>query len=671
MFIQKITIYNLLAYYGRVEVDFIRIPNKNLYCIYGYNGYGKTSFISCAKLLFLGSGILESSGKIPDIIAKFSGELKKHTPLALMKGNKHWSGIFNKYAFNNGEDTYFVEFKGEIDNTSFTIKREWKLLNHRNEMSENLTYKIGDRFYQNEDAQYEINKILPSNFVEFFFFDSEEIESMSENLHKSLKEKITAILQITPLEMIIKQIQNLKDELQANEIKNIEEKNKLNEKTKELDTENTRLKNLIDEIQYYENIRIEKQQQYANKEKEINKLIANQSQKHAKLEKQRLEIQEDIAKNKSELLNMLPSVVFVANNELLKHLKQEIAQADNKANKNDIQSYIRLLPYIKTTLFKDLKITQDSNANAYNRISNSLDSMPHSLEKDLHNSNLPLHAIKDIESMLIRLESNTLAHCIKIIQKAKIDLQDTKDEIKELNLDDSTKIKEENLKEEMQNIESKLQEIKEILDSKRAQKILLANNIEIIQNDINTIKQRINTQRINNKLEMLDKLKYYISTYKQRLVVALKEELKTMILQNYKTLLPNDNISDLEINDDFEVILRNIDNEMINIASQSSGQKQILAMAIFWALSKLSHSNIPLIIDTPLGIIDKSNRKRIIQQYYANNASQVIILPHDGEMGKEEYEYAKAHLAGLYQIKNKADRGHATIIEANITDIFH
>ena len=38
-------------------------------------------------------------------------------------------------------------------------------------------------------------------------------------------------------------------------------------------------------------------------------------------------------------------------------------------------------------------------------------------------------------------------------------------------------------------------------------------------------------------------------------------------------------------------------NQNIIIANQSSGQKQILATAIIWALSKLSHSQIPFIMD--------------------------------------------------------------------------
>lgn len=70
MFISKITICNLFAYYGKVEIEFKKIEGRNLYCIYGNNGFGKTSFIRCAKLLFLGIGVKEV--EIPNVVKRFA-----------------------------------------------------------------------------------------------------------------------------------------------------------------------------------------------------------------------------------------------------------------------------------------------------------------------------------------------------------------------------------------------------------------------------------------------------------------------------------------------------------------------------------------------------------------------------------------------------------------------
>lgn len=139
-------------------------------------------------------------------------------------------------------------------------------------------------------------------------------------------------------------------------------------------------------------------------------------------------------------------------------------------------------------------------------------------------------------------------------------------------------------------------------------------------------------------------------------------------MDKYKQIIAEDNVKELEISEDFEIRLKDKYGESIIVESQSSGQKQILAISIFWALSELSNSKIPLIIDTPLSRIDETNRAKIIKQYYGNGG-QVIILPHSGEMGQREYEFAKPNLAGLYKIDNSDDRSHATIKPANIDEI--
>ena len=55
-----------------------------------------------------------------------------------------------------------------------------------------------------------------------------------------------------------------------------------------------------------------------------------------------------------------------------------------------------------------------------------------------------------------------------------------------------------------------------------------------------------------------------------------------------------------------------------------------------------------------------SRMSQIIKEFYKQD-SQVIVLPHGGEMGKQEYEFAKPNLAGLYKIHNTDSSSYATI----------
>lgn len=182
------------------------------------------------------------------------------------------------------------------------------------------------------------------------------------------------------------------------------------------------------------------------------------------------------------------------------------------------------------------------------------------------------------------------------------------------------------------------------------------------------MEQNINTERIGNKLKILESLQKSVQHYREKLIDKLKNELHSLILENYQKLSPNGNIKEVEIDEDFKIQLKDENNEFVIVGSQSKGQQQILAIAIFWALSKLSQSSLPLIIDTPLSRIDSDNRARVIQNYYFSD-NQVIILPHDGEMTAKEYEYAKPRLAELYKIDNQSNGRHATIRVADFKDI--
>ena len=273
-----------------------------------------------------------------------------------------------------------------------------------------------------------------------------------------------------------------------------------------------------------------------------------------------------------------------------------------------------------------------------------------------------------LRESLARLENVSLAQDVIDIKNTKDKLTQVKNDIDELSNDNATRERQKELKEEIGALGSEKSQKEQEKEHIKNELKNLEITKERLNKEIDALRQNINTERIDSKLRILESLQTSIEQYRKKLNNKLRDELHSLILQNYQKLLPNDNIKELSISEDFEITLKDENSELIIVESQSSGQKQILAIAIFWALSKLSNSHLPLIIDTPLARIDSENRARIIQNYYASD-SQVIILPHSGEMGEKEYEYAKPYLAGLYKIDNEADRKHATIKSARKEEI--
>lgn len=75
--------------------------------------------------------------------------------------------------------------------------------------------------------------------------------------------------------------------------------------------------------------------------------------------------------------------------------------------------------------------------------------------------------------------------------------------------------------------------------------------------------------------------------------------------------------------------------------SLSAGEKQLMIIAILWALALCSKKKLPVIIDTPLSRLDSQHRTSIISTYFPNASDQTIILSTDTEIDQNYYEMMK------------------------------
>lgn len=655
----------MFAYYGRVEVEFKKQENKNLYCIYGNNGYGKTSFIQCAKILFLGIGLLDDD-KIPPQIKSFAKNLNLTTRQFIKGDGINWRGILNESAYKEDKEEFYIEFSGIYDDKNFCIRRSFK--KNDSDFSEMLEFTLDKENYKNQQAQEMLNKIMPPNLVEFFFFDGEQIESISNNLRTEFRDKIEEILGIKSLGTAINAIESYQKELKDNENKNKEEAHRLSQLRGEMESIQSDIDFKESKIKECESEIETQTSKIAQTQRQIDKLGADSSEEKANLIREKDELDKNLQSYKTNFKESIKAVIFANNTSLIQELENELKDLETKQSQNDIQSYKKLLPELKKIAndeLKSLEINEEYSA----IFEGILEALPQRLESKIFKDSFITSAmLLPLKESLARWERTTLANDISEIKNIKAKLEQNKAEQEELNSDEYTKDKIATLSQERQ----KAKDLRDTKSKERENLLLecrdLKNRKDEKEKEIDRLEQNIDTQRIDEKLIILKSLQDSLQNYKAKLVEKLKDELKDLILQNYKKLIRNDNVRGLEIDDDFSIKLKDENDNSVVIENQSSGQKQILAIAIFWALSKLAESNLSLIIDTPLARIDSENRANIIQNYYTNGM-QVIILPLNSEMGKKEFEYAKHSLSQIYKIENTSDRSHATIKTANIDEI--
>lgn len=100
----------------------------------------------------------------------------------------------------------------------------------------------------------------------------------------------------------------------------------------------------------------------------------------------------------------------------------------------------------------------------------------------------------------------------------------------------------------------------------------------------------------------------------------------------------------------FELRLRDHQGRTLDPLTLSAGERQLLAVAIVWALAKASGRTLPTMIDTPLGRLDGEHRSKLVESYFPAASHQVVLLSTDEEINGKYYAQLKSHIAREYLI---------------------
>ena len=83
----------------------------------------------------------------------------------------------------------------------------------------------------------------------------------------------------------------------------------------------------------------------------------------------------------------------------------------------------------------------------------------------------------------------------------------------------------------------------------------------------------------------------------------------------------------------------------------SAGEKQIYAIAMLWALAQVSGRPLPVVIDTPLGRLDRDHRGHLVTRYFPHASHQVVILSTDTEIDQEYFRDLGPSVSHAYHLR--------------------
>ena len=144
---------------------------------------------------------------------------------------------------------------------------------------------------------------------------------------------------------------------------------------------------------------------------------------------------------------------------------------------------------------------------------------------------------------------------------------------------------------------------------------------------------------IQNKLELLERLRNGVKEFIDRVTYLKANQLKIEIETIIEQLFRKSDFDKVEFHPQhFTLTIYNKVGEPVDLMSRSEGEKQLISLAMIWALTKVSGSKFPFVIDTPLARLDSVHRSNLVNHYFTKLSDQVIILSTDTEITKEFYQ---------------------------------
>ena len=636
MILKELTLHNFGVYAGTNTFRFS--GEKPIVLIGGMNGRGKTTFLEAILIALYGpNSIVYTESKYPSY-------------------NKYLRSLVNK---DNWTQSSYVElefFMNDETNDIFLVRREWDALSKITKehifVSKN---GVEDSFLTQNWAMF-VENILPCALSSFYFFDGEKIAELAiDDTNKQMKDSIRSMLGITVLDVLendlercIRKIHNMGKHQESDAAVEVVRKERdtaisdlekidrsIEMLTLRLGETNTSIEQLREEYEAKGGAVFEKRQE----------MLQN-----------RAAIQTAISTNKEELVSIAATELpLVLVKDLIGEIKlqaedeyddfimeQALEQMDTylaafsdyrKSSVEESQSFIEFIK-LKSQEEKVERIYELSNHALFQ--TNTL--YETSLDNAIKNARVKLgekHALKkqldDLDSYLsLDINENEIGTIYnRICEQQEVLVQ---------------------LQVELASLQQKRSTVNANVIAKTAE------FKRVVEDYLQSVEMRDDSDRM---LKYANIAVQITEAYRVELQKRKTGDLGRTITKCYKRLANKKKLIQEIVMDPETLDMKYLDedgNEVLK-ESLSAGEKQLMVIAILWALAICSKKKLPVIIDTPLSRLDSQHRTSIITSYFPNASEQTIILSTDTEIDRNYYDMISAYVGDEFTLEyNEASK---------------
>lgn len=658
MIVNRLVLENFGAFRGRHEIDLRPKGSSPIVLFGGKNGAGKTTVFEATRVCLYGQNALPGRPRRADYEQFLVERIHRNNSLPIQPTQAATE----------------IEFEhahlGRV--SKYTIRRSWE--RRTNGANEGLViFRDGAPIEDLDADQWEdfIKELIPLGISQLFFFDGERIEQLAAQGTdaEQFRDSLRSLLGLD----LVERLQNdlaiyIARQKRHEDPESVEHKLVLaNEEAAQLEAiriETLRTRGRVQNE--YDQIRTSIEREEAKLRGEGGSFASKHEQLKAKAERLDTQISEVEGQLRELATGLLP---FALAPEYLGQLESRLLE---EAEISRLQSARDFMKEAKVRAIKQMK--QEAFWAGVGLRSEA----KRELSKRFSGLLAELGAI-DVPSELVHPCSDSeRAKLLSWIAQARteipIELARYTERLEKLNRDrQSTEaaLRKAPAQDVLRPLVERLNELNKSLGIAETQLRHLDEANSVTEFKLNAAKRRVTefeeelarVEGLSNRVVTAAKVRGALDRYLERVTEVKLRELSEALADAFSRLSNKPGYySRVEIDPrTFATTVYNRQGDRVARDQMSAGERQVFATALLWALAKTSGRPLPFIIDTPLGRLDHTHRRNLVERFFPQAAHQVIILSTDSEIEEQYYDLLAPHVSHAYTIQYDHEAGESTL----------
>ncbi|EPA9172615.1 DNA sulfur modification protein DndD [Acinetobacter baumannii] len=616
MIIKSLILDNIGLYSQRTE--FLLEPKKSaitkrpIILIGGRNGAGKTTFLESIRLALYGKRALGLGVSIKE----------------------YHQYLYSKVNHNNLNRPSSIELNFIYTEASlpaeFTVCRTWSIISDGKIHESLVLKKNGETISSVPEQEWEnfLLELIPIGMSQLFFFDGEKIQDIAQDNNGVLSDAIKNLLGIDLIEKLRLDLHSYLSRNQSN--------NKGQNNIDILDQKLIQLKSRKDNLSNEcAQLNTQRHALLTNLERERLRFISEGGAvvlQYDQLKSKLTKLNKELNICKQELINLANDLLpFLFAPKLIDKFTKHLENSSKDQTSTRLLFEETISTFKKSSIYRE-DVWKNEHWNNLNEFLNDYFTPSNNLSSHIAFNELgePREAL----AKLLNIDTQIKQKVKELYQRFTYlnqEKESTEFSIARAeNAGDSNTYLDELLQKER-----KLGELDAILNQKEEESRELSLEILKIEKDHKKAREAFTEFELQDRKNSLaaKSIKVLID-----FETALLEQKIIQVRQNFveifNSILRKRNfIIDLQIDSKtFNTRLIKTNGKIVEKSALSAGEKQIYAIAMLWSLAKTSGRHLPMIIDTPLGRLDREHRNNLMKFYFPHVSHQVIILSTDTEI---------------------------------------